>query len=250
MPALTTKEQVTAMMAEVVISCTRMREALSYSEAMLAGETTEEPPPPMPGQERRKAATRQRILAAAQTLFGEHGYAETSVEDIAVAAGLGIRTIYLHFPSKAAILLAYFDGWLDALVDAIRQRPLDEPVVDSMRAALAAMADAGWTDRAEHDIRLAYPFVEQLASGPPDIAGHVMQRWLSAIAQLTNDAATRSGATPGSLAPYSRASAVFAAWVSNMAAVQASQRGEPLPVHGTGNTIGLEILGLVTSGAL
>lgn len=205
---------------------------------------------PAPRQERRKAATRQRILTAAQALFGEHGYAETSIEDISVAADVAIRTIYLHFPSKAAIMLAYFDGWLDAFIDAIRQRPLDEPVTDSVRAALDAMADTGWTDRTEDDIRLAYPFLEQLTSGSPDIAGHVMQRWLGALARLAEDAAARTDAVPGSLAPRARAGAVFAAWVANMSAVQASQRGEPLPPSATGNSMGLEILRLITSGGL
>jgi AcrR family transcriptional regulator len=221
---------------------------LSYSEAMLGGTT--EKPSVLPRQERRKAATRARILTAAQALFGENGYVETSVEDIAVAANVGIRTIYLHFPSKAAIMLAYFDGWLDAFVDAIRQRPLDEVVVDSVRAALSAMGDEGWTDRTEDDIHLAYPFLEQMASGPPDIAGHVMQRWLIALAQLTDDAAARTDAAPGSLTPRARAGAVFAAWVANMSAVRASHDGEPLPVGETGNSIGLEILRQITSGSL
>jgi AcrR family transcriptional regulator len=216
---------------------------------MPAGKSTETPSA-MPRQERRKAATRERILSAAQRLFAEHGYAETSVEDISVAADVAIRTIYLHFPSKAAIMLAYFDGWLDAFIHAIRECPLDEPVVDSVQAALAAMAGAGWTDRADGDIRLAYPFLEQMASGPPDIAGHVLQRWLGALDQLAADAAARTDAAPGSLTPRARAGAIFAAWVANMSAVQASQRGEHLPAGETGNSAGLGILRLITGGSL
>lgn len=203
-----------------------------------------------PWQEQRKAATRARILAAAQALFGERGYADTSVGDISGAAGVAVRTIYLHFPSKAAIVLAYFDGWLDAFVAAIRERPLDEPVVESVRAALDAMADAGWTDRTADDLRLAYPFLDQLTSGPLDIAGHVMQRWMHALAVLAEDAATRGDAAPGSLTPRARAGAVFAAWVANMSAVQASQRGEPLPPGASGNDLGMELLRLMTGGEL
>lgn len=206
--------------------------------------------PAPPRQEQRKAATRQRILTAAQRLFAERGYADTSIEDISVAADVAIRTIYLHFPSKAAIMLAYFDGWLDAFVDAIRQRPVDEPVIDTVRAALAAMVDAGWTDRAGDDIRLAYPFLEQLTSGPLDIAGHVMQRWMAALDQLADDAAARTDAAPGSLAPRARAGAVFAAWVANMSAVRASQRGDPLPAGASGNSSGIEILRVITGGEL
>jgi len=201
-------------------------------------------------QERRKAATRQRILTAAQGLFTTQGYAETSIEQIATAADVGVRTIYLHFPSKAAILLAYFDGWLDAFVAAIMERPVDEPVTETVRAALGAIAAAGWVDRSEQDIRLAYPFLEQLTSGSPDIAGHVLQRWLGALADLAEDAAARTDAAPGSLAPRARAGAVFAAWVANMSAVQASRSGASLPEGASGNSLGLEILGLITGGGL
>lgn len=202
-----------------------------------------------PWQEERKAATRARILAAAQELFRERGYAQTSIEDISAAAGVGVRTIYLHFRSKAAIMLAYFDGWLDAFVDAVRARPVDEPVVDTVRAALAAMTDAGWTDRAGDDLRLAHPFLEQLTEGSLDIAGHVMQRWLDAIVRLTQDAAARTD-DPDPLLPRARAGAVFAAWVANMSVVDASRRGEPLPAGASGNELGLTILGHLTGGEL
>ena len=35
------------------------------------------------------------------------------MEDISVAADVAVRTIYLHFDSKAAVLLTGFDDWLD-----------------------------------------------------------------------------------------------------------------------------------------
>jgi AcrR family transcriptional regulator len=48
--------------------------------------------------------TRRRILAAATRLFVERGYAATSVADIAAAAGVVSRTVYLDFPNKRALL--------------------------------------------------------------------------------------------------------------------------------------------------
>lgn len=207
-----------------------------------------DPPPVVPRQAQRRAETRQRILTAAQGLFREHGYPNTSIEEIATTAGVGIRTIYLHFPGKAAILLAYFDGWLDAFVDGIRQRPLDEPVLESVRAALQTMSEAGWTDRTEGDLQHAYPFLEQLTSGPLDIAGHVLQRWMGALDQLAEDAAARNGPHADPLTARARAGAVFAAWVANMSAVQASRRGEQVPPGVSGNELGMEILRHMTSG--
>ncbi len=96
---------------------------------------------------RRKAATRTKITQAANQLFAVKGYQETSVEDISEVADVAVRTIYMHFPSKAAILLDHFDHWLDALVDGILHPPVDEPIAATAEAALAQMGLAGGDDR-------------------------------------------------------------------------------------------------------
>jgi AcrR family transcriptional regulator len=59
---------------------------------------------PTSRQDQRRI-TRRRIADAARQCFYEHGVAETSVEQIARAAGVGRATLYLHFANKDAILL-------------------------------------------------------------------------------------------------------------------------------------------------
>ena len=56
--------------------------------------------------QRRAAAaqTRERICAAAETLFLRAGYARTSIRAVARAAGVAEATIYLAFPTKGALL--------------------------------------------------------------------------------------------------------------------------------------------------
>lgn len=49
------------------------------------------------------AATRARIREAAARLFVEHGYAATTMRDVASTAGVGERTLYDAFPSKTAL---------------------------------------------------------------------------------------------------------------------------------------------------
>lgn len=50
------------------------------------------------------AETRRQIVAAAGQLFAELGYAGTTIEDIARAAGTAVQTVYSAFGSKRAIL--------------------------------------------------------------------------------------------------------------------------------------------------
>jgi AcrR family transcriptional regulator len=45
------------------------------------------------------AETRRRIIEATRELHGEQGIAATSWDDIAVRAGVGVGTVYRHFPS-------------------------------------------------------------------------------------------------------------------------------------------------------
>jgi AcrR family transcriptional regulator len=55
-------------------------------------------------------ATRRDIVAAARCLFAEHGYAGTSMTDIARTAGVAIQTIYASCGSKRDLLLALNDA--------------------------------------------------------------------------------------------------------------------------------------------
>ena len=54
---------------------------------------------------RKKAATEQAIVDAAMKLFAKRGFAVTTVEDIAAAAGVGRRTLFRYFPTKQDIVL-------------------------------------------------------------------------------------------------------------------------------------------------
>ncbi len=64
---------------------------------------------------RRRAqaeATRDLILAAAQKLFEQDGFAATSVAAIAKDAGVATKTVYLAFETKAGILRALWNQLL------------------------------------------------------------------------------------------------------------------------------------------
>lgn len=48
-------------------------------------------------------ANRERVLAAAEEVFGEKG-AQASTEEVAARAGVGIATVFRHFPTKLDLL--------------------------------------------------------------------------------------------------------------------------------------------------
>ncbi|MEU5262273.1 TetR/AcrR family transcriptional regulator [Amycolatopsis sp. NPDC021455] len=57
--------------------------------------------------------TRADLLSAAKRLFGERGYLDTKITDIAAAAGRAVGSFYTHFSDKEQIL-AVLRGELDA----------------------------------------------------------------------------------------------------------------------------------------
>lgn len=197
------------------------------------------------GFERRRMATRSRIVHAANRLFSEAGYSETSMEDIAAGAGVGVRTIYLHFESKAAILLGFHDGWVEAFTDEICARPADEPIADTVATALRRLVEEGWPDPSFASMPQAHPVVDFIGDGRPEIAGHILQGWIRAQDRIAA-AAVRSGLYPaGSPLPRVRAAAVFASWLTTILIVRDGFEDATLAPDATGNTLGAQIIGLL-----
>jgi AcrR family transcriptional regulator len=67
--------------------------------------------------ERKSEATRRRVLERALALFQKQGVDETTMRDIARAAKLSLGAAYYYFPSKEALLFAYYED---------NQRAIDE----------------------------------------------------------------------------------------------------------------------------
>jgi AcrR family transcriptional regulator len=87
-------------------------------------------------------ATREKLATEALRLFGQQGYAETSVGQIEAAAGLSARAggFYRHFKSKQDVLLKAMDGLVEDLIAELR---VEEVVsLGSIRAELLVIARA------------------------------------------------------------------------------------------------------------
>lgn len=64
----------------------------------------------MAKQAERRAATTEAILKAGRRLFGDRGFAATTIDDIAEAAQVAKGAVYHHFATKEAVFAAVFDA--------------------------------------------------------------------------------------------------------------------------------------------
>lgn len=72
------------------------------------------------GRVARGRTTRDRLLGAARTQFGEHGYDATSIETILVQAGVARGALYHHFASKEVLFDAVLDQVIAELAAGVR----------------------------------------------------------------------------------------------------------------------------------
>jgi AcrR family transcriptional regulator len=98
---------------------------------MALGETT----PSLSRRDRKKERTRREIYDAAMRLFAREGFGAVTIADICEAADVGRGTFFLHFATKAALLLEFNQR----VADDFRET-LAEPRA-SARAELCALVE-------------------------------------------------------------------------------------------------------------
>jgi AcrR family transcriptional regulator len=143
-----------------------------------------------------KERTRQRLLAEAQRLFRETGYAATSLEQIAEAAEVTKGAIYGHFASKEDLLLSAIEAGRDTTPDYVtmlndRSTPLRERLAEFSRAVAAE--DAG--NAAE--LAMFLEFFAALLRAPDALQRYSsgLERRLQELADTDGDELA-AGATP------------------------------------------------------
>src|ERR1700675_1303318 len=93
-------------------------------------------------RQRRSSQIRERLFRAALDLFAQHGFADTTVEDITNAADLGKGTFFNYFPSKDHILLAFAEMQLAKLQSIIENfRNTNESIAQFLRALAVRMTE-------------------------------------------------------------------------------------------------------------
>jgi AcrR family transcriptional regulator len=159
--------------------------------------STKETPavPPLSLRERKKLRTREAIRREAYRLFAEQGYEATTVDQIAEAAEVSPSTFFRYYPTKEDVVIV--DDYDSALGDALRARPAGEPIMTSIRAALAdslgriiesdrdelllrtrlsfndpAIRARSWDEQQRSQDALAAVIVERTGRSPDDVEVH------------------------------------------------------------------------------
>ena len=92
----------------------------------------------------RRAERRERLIAAALDIWGEHGWAAVSMRGVCAAAGLTDRYFYESFADRDSLLLAVWDRTLDDLIATVLSAMSTAPPKPrpQVREALTAVVHA------------------------------------------------------------------------------------------------------------
>ncbi len=109
-------------------------------------------------RERKKAETRTAISRAVMRLALEHGLDAVNADDIAAAANVSVRTFHNYFGNKQEALVAAWHSEFEVHVTALRERPADEPILDSLEHVFGGIAAsiADQPDAAEAQVDLLW----------------------------------------------------------------------------------------------
>jgi AcrR family transcriptional regulator len=149
--------------------------------------------------------TRKRIVDVAIELFLSQGFDETTMEQIAEHAEVGSTTLYRYFPSKDLLALDPLNTGLE-LGNALRRRPLSEPLAESLGAVVI---DTLGVDIGEFDRFAALRRIVDSAPGP---RAKLWDLLAQALDNLTGALAERMGRDESSLEVAFTSRIVFTVW--------------------------------------
>ena len=91
-------------------------------------------------RERKKAETRVAIQQAVLLLALGRGLDAVTADEIAAAANVSVRTFHNYFGSKEEALVTAWVMVFEVYVDALRNRPADEPILDALEHVFGEIA--------------------------------------------------------------------------------------------------------------
>ena len=133
-------------------------------------------------------------------LFEQRGF-DITVDEIASAAHISVRTFYRYFPSKDDVLQLRIDRRSDDLRAALAARPSDEPPLQALRAAFTEVVSA-------EDPELVRRWTSVVAATPTVLRGVLGGIQLKSHRTVAEFLGARLGLAPDDLVPVMLAAAV------------------------------------------
>jgi AcrR family transcriptional regulator len=129
---------------------------------------------------------RERLLATAKATFSKKG-TSASLEEIARETGVGIGTLYRHFPTRDALVAAVYRNETEQLADAAETLSTAHPPLQALELWLNLFVDYMATKRG------LYALLDSLAGGTSALYADSTKQMTSAL-RLLVDRAVTSGA--------------------------------------------------------
>lgn len=144
---------------------------------------------------RPPVTTRADIERVALDLFTRHGFDETTVDDIAAAAGIARRTFFRYYASKNDIVWGEFDVLLRGLDEWLSNAPADVPMLEVLAGAVVRFNALPPEAVAAHRARMS------LILHVPALQAHSTLRYAAWRAVVARFAAGRLGEPVDALLP-------------------------------------------------
>ena len=127
---------------------------------------------------------RERIVESARTLFARDGQ-DAQIEEIATHAGVGIGTVYRHFPTKQALLTEMVRSRFTRFAELAREAELIEDPWDAVEAIFTGSAeavedDAGFQLAMMGSEELEWEGIEKEKAAFAEPAGRIIDRAVAA----------------------------------------------------------------------
>jgi AcrR family transcriptional regulator len=184
-------------------------------------------PSPISVRERSRRAVQAELTTLAQDLFVAHGYEQTTVDEIAAAAGMSKRTFFRYFGSKDDLVIGKYDALGDRMAEALAARPETEPVWESMRRVF----DITVHYVQEDSERRRTEAMENIVHSSPTLNARYFEKLSRMQALLVEGVADRlvgsSASPPADPRPAAIVGAAFACLTAAQAAFVASDRTVP-----------------------
>ncbi|WP_242006373.1 TetR/AcrR family transcriptional regulator [Rhodothermus marinus] len=133
---------------------------------------------------------RARILEAARRRFFREGYARVTMDELARELGMSKKTLYQHFPTKAALAAAVMEAFRAQVAEGLGR------IFEDHTLSLPERLARAFAEAVRHLRQIEKPFLEDLARFLPDVWAETERFRSETIARLLGGA-LREGRAAG-----------------------------------------------------